>query len=105
MPIEGIHVASIRTGERITIEDVAREADVSYATVSRVINNKGYISDETRERVTAAVIKTGYVVNRQARGLAVGRSQVVGLVVPDLDTGYIGSFAGSMSSLPRRRMT
>jgi LacI family transcriptional regulator len=38
----------------------------------------------------AAVERTGYVVNRQARGLAGGRSQVVGLVVPDLDTSYIG---------------
>jgi LacI family transcriptional regulator len=84
-------VTSIRTGsERITIEDVAREADVSYATVSRVINSKGYVSEETRERVMAAVERTGYVVNRQARGLAGGRSQVVGLVVPDLDTSYIG---------------
>jgi LacI family transcriptional regulator len=88
---EGLRVASTRLGERITIEDVAREADVSYATVSRVINNKGYISEETRARVNAAVARTGYVVNRQARGLAVGRSQVVGLVVPDLDTSYIGA--------------
>ena len=83
-------MTSIRTGERITIEDVAREADVSYATVSRVINSKGYVSEDTRERVMAAVTRTGYVVNRQARGLAGGRSQVVGLVVPDLDTSYIG---------------
>lgn len=88
---EGSLVTSIRTGnERVTIQDVAREADVSYATVSRVINGKGYVSNETRERVMAAVERTGYVVNRQARGLAGGRSQVVGLVVPDLDTSYIG---------------
>jgi LacI family transcriptional regulator len=83
-------VTSIRINERTTIEDVAREADVSYATVSRVINSKGYVSGETRERVMAAVARTGYVVNRQARGLAGGRSEVVGLVVPDLDTSYIG---------------
>jgi LacI family transcriptional regulator len=83
-------VTSIDSENRITIEDVARVADVSYATVSRVINNKGYVSDETRARVIDAVTRTGYVVNRQARGLAGGRSQVVGLVVPDLDTSYIG---------------
>jgi LacI family transcriptional regulator len=83
-------VTALRTGDRITIEDVAREADVSYATVSRVINSKGYVSEETRERVMAAVARTGYVVNRQARGLAGGRSQIVGLVVPGLDTSYIG---------------
>lgn len=79
-----------RVSERITMEDVARAADVSYATVSRVVNGKGYVSDETRDRVNAAIAETGYVVNRQARGLAGGHSQVVGLVVPDLDTSYIG---------------
>lgn len=83
-------MTTIRPGERSTIEDVAREADVSYATVSRVINSKGYVSDETRERVLAAVERTGYVVNRQAQGLARGRSQVVSLVVPGLDSSYIG---------------
>lgn len=79
-----------RNGKRITIEDVAREADVSAASVSRVVSGKGYVSEDTRRRVTAALVRTGYVVNRQARGLAGGRSQVVGLVVPDLDTSYIG---------------
>ena len=69
---------------------MAREADVSPASVSRVISGKGYASDEVRRRVTEALVRTGYVVNRQARGLAGGRSQVVGLVVRDLDTNYIG---------------
>lgn len=75
---------------RITIEDVAREAEVSYATVSRVVSGKGYVATETRDRVMEAVERTGYVVNRRAQGLASGRAQVVGLVVPDLDTSYIG---------------
>jgi LacI family transcriptional regulator len=75
---------------RITIDDVAREAEVSYATVSRVVNGKGYVSAETRDRVMNAVARTGYVVNRRAQGLASGRAQVVGLVVRALDTSYIG---------------
>ncbi|MGH2550567.1 MAG: LacI family DNA-binding transcriptional regulator, partial [Thermomicrobiales bacterium] len=80
-----------RDGQRITIDHVAREADVSYATVSRVINSKGYVSEDTRDRVIRAIELTGYVVNRQARGLAGGKSQVVGLVIPDLDTtSYVG---------------
>jgi LacI family transcriptional regulator len=83
-------MAQTRTPAKITIEDVAREAEVSYATVSRVINGKGYVSADTRERVMEAVARTGYVANRQAQGLASGRSQVVGLVVLDLDTSYVG---------------
>ena len=79
-----------RTSGDVTIVDVAREAGVSYATVSRVINNKGYINPETREKVLRAVTKLGYVVNQQARSLAGGKSQVVGLVVPGVDNSYIG---------------
>ncbi|HEU5099312.1 MAG TPA: LacI family DNA-binding transcriptional regulator [Roseiflexaceae bacterium] len=83
-------MSSSRASGDVTIIDVAREAGVSYATVSRVINNKGYINPETRERVMRAVTKLGYVVNQQARSLAGGRSQVVGLLVPALDSAYIG---------------
>lgn len=79
-----------RAGDRVTIIDVAREANVSFATVSRVVNGKGYVSAQTRERVMQAMTRIGYTVNRQARVLAGGRIQVIGLLVPDLDTSYIG---------------
>jgi LacI family transcriptional regulator len=72
----------------ITIVDVAREAGVSYATVSRVINNKDYIVPDKRARVLAAIEQLGYVPNMQARKLAGGRAQVVGLVVHDLWSSY-----------------
>lgn len=74
----------------VTIIDVATEAGVSYATVSRVINNKGNVNPEARERVLRAMSQLGYVANLQARSLAGGRSHVVGLLVQDLGTGYIG---------------
>jgi LacI family transcriptional regulator, galactose operon repressor len=83
-------MANLRSSSDVTIMDVAQEAGVSYATVSRVINNKGYIKPETRERVMRAVTRLGYVVNQQARSLAGGRSQIVGLLVPSADTAYIG---------------
>src|SRR5205809_5565541 len=73
----------------VTIFDVAREAGVSYATVSRVINNKDHVKPDKRERVLRAMTRLGYVVNQQARSLAGGRSQVVGLVVPGGDDSYV----------------
>jgi LacI family transcriptional regulator len=76
--------------KKITIIDVAREAQVSYATVSRVLNNTEVVSPDKRERVMQAVMRLGYVVNQQARSLAGGRSQVIGLLVHDLGTSYIG---------------
>jgi LacI family transcriptional regulator len=79
-----------KRGRDITIFDVAEEAGVSYSTVSRVVNNKGYVSEEKRERVLRAMTQLGYVVNMQARSLAGGRTNVIGLLVHGLNTSYIG---------------
>ncbi|MBZ0301646.1 MAG: LacI family transcriptional regulator [Anaerolineae bacterium] len=73
-----------------TIVDVARESGVSYSTVSRVLNGYEFVRTSTREKVLHAAEKLGYVPNRQARSLAGGRSNVIGILVPGLDNGYIG---------------
>ncbi|MCU0481220.1 MAG: LacI family transcriptional regulator [Anaerolineae bacterium] len=73
----------------ITIYDVAREAGVSDATVSRVFNNKEGVKEATRAKVLNAAQKLGYVVNLQARSLAGGKTNVIGLLIPGLDNGYV----------------
>ncbi|MAT96104.1 MAG: LacI family transcriptional regulator [Anaerolineaceae bacterium] len=73
-----------------TIIDVAQEAGVSYSTVSRVVNNKSYVKPETRAKVLQAMTRLGYQANLQARSLAGGRSNVIGLLVVDLTTQYVG---------------
>lgn len=78
-----------RSRDPITIVDVARAAGVSHSTVSRVLNGRPYIKDETRQRVLATLDRLGYVANLKARGLAGGRLGVIGLVVLDLDSSYI----------------
>jgi LacI family transcriptional regulator len=75
---------------KVTIVDVAKEAGVSFGTVSRVINNDVHVKKETRERVLKTMQRLGFVANRQARSLAGGRSNSIGVLVPDLGTGYIG---------------
>lgn len=75
---------------KVTIVDVAAQANVSYATVSRVINNDIHVKQETRERVLVTMQRLGYVANRQARSLAGGSTNSIGVLVPDLGTGYIG---------------
>ena len=75
---------------KVTIFDVAAEANVSYGTVSRVVNNDVHVKQETRERVLQTMRRLGYVANRQARSLAGGRTNSIGVLVPDLGTGYIG---------------
>ena len=74
----------------ITIKDVAHVAGVSHATVSRVINNSAKVSEEKRQRILDAMDSLGYVPNLQARGLAGGRTKVIGVLIPDFGTRYAG---------------
>ena len=67
-----------------TMRDVARQAGVSPATVSRVLNNTHYIADETRKRVLGVVGELNYYKNVHARRLATGRSDLFGLVISDI---------------------
>jgi LacI family transcriptional regulator len=73
----------------MTISDVAAEAGVSVATVSRVLNDRGYpVRQETRRRVLEAVEKLDFRPNELARGLLLKRTQTIGLVIPDIANPY-----------------
>ena len=69
---------------RVTIQDVARHANVSPMTVSRVANESPHVSPETRRRVEAAIQELGYVPNRLAQSLIRRRTKAIGLIVPDV---------------------
>src|SRR5450759_1365474 len=71
-----------------TIGDVARQAGVSTMTVSRVINNSGYISQATRERVERAVADLGYVRNALAASLHHKQTKTLALVLTDITTRF-----------------
>lgn len=75
---------------KVTIIDVAAQAGVSVGTASRVINNDVHVAPETRERVSDVMSRLGFVPNRQARSLAGGKTNTIGVLVPDLSTAYIG---------------
>lgn len=62
-----------------TLEDISREAGVSISTVSRVLNNSGYASRETREKVRRAA--AGYVPNAIAQSMVSGRSETIGILI------------------------
>jgi len=69
--------------KRVTIYDVAREAHVSLATVSRVMNGSNVVKGATRDKVEAAIKKLGYKPNAIAQGLALQRTTTIGLIVPE----------------------
>ena len=69
---------------RASIDDVAQLAKVSISTVSRVLNRRELVNETTRARVESAIRKLGYRPNAFARGLMLRRSEIVGLVLPDM---------------------
>lgn len=75
---------------RVDIEDVAQLAQVSTATVSRALRGLPRVSPATRARVLSAAQELGYVPSRSASGLASGRTEAVGLLVPFVDRWYFG---------------
>jgi len=75
---------------RVTIAEVARRARVSKATVSRVLNNKGDVDAKTAIRVREVIAATGYTPSARAVGLAKGRTQTVGMLVPGLTWPWMG---------------
>lgn len=74
---------------RITIKDVARAADVSIATVSKIVNGKDeHISETTRQRVFEIIEGLGYVQNSMAKGLKEANTKTLGLVIPDIGNAF-----------------
>ncbi|MDB5541329.1 MAG: LacI family transcriptional regulator [Devosia sp.] len=80
-----------KRGRTVRVEDVAREAGVSPITVSRALNAPDKVRPETRQRVAAAVIRTGYVVNSIASTLKSGRSSIVTVFVANLQNPHLAS--------------
>ncbi len=76
-----------------TIHDVAKRAGVAPITVSRVINNSGYASEETRRRVEVAVAELGYVPSGPARSLRLKRTNSIALVLTDITNPFFTTIA------------
>jgi LacI family transcriptional regulator len=76
-------------GKPATINDIARLAEVSKKTVSRVINNSPFVKEETRKRVEAVIAEHGYSPDPQARGLAFRRSFLVGMIYDNPSPNYV----------------
>lgn len=76
-----------------TIKDVAKHADVSIATVSRIINNKGAISEKTRQKVYESMKELNYLPNEMARALQKKKSNMIGLIVPSIQYEFFGRLA------------
>lgn len=84
---------------RTTIRDVARVANVSMTTVSRYLNNTGYISNDARECIKEAIRQTGYAPSIMARGLKALKSSFIVLVVPDICNPFYSQMAKTVQAM------
>jgi LacI family transcriptional regulator len=88
---------------RPTLKDVAREANVSQKTASRVLNDERYVRPEVRDRVKEAILRLGYRSNDVARTLKLGTTRTIGLVIADISNPFYASCAQGVARVARRR--
>src|SRR5947199_2856133 len=86
----------------VTIHDVAAQAGVSVATVSRVLNGKEVVREETLQQVLAAAEKLHYVPNVAARSLSIRRSHTLGIVLPDVHGEFFSEVIRGIDVAARR---
>lgn len=79
-----------RQSNQPSIADVAAKAGVSPTTVSRVLNNRGYLSEETKQKVARAMAELNYRPNEVARALLGSRTRIVGIIVPTVALPFFG---------------
>ncbi|GAE47735.1 catabolite control protein A [Mesobacillus boroniphilus JCM 21738] len=83
----------------ITIYDVAREANVSMATVSRVVNGNPNVKPTTRKKVMEVIDRLGYRPNAVARGLASKKTTTVGVIIPDIASPFFAELARGIEDI------
>lgn len=82
----------------ITLEDVARKADVSVSTVSRVINN-GIVAEKTRKKVEKIIKEINYSPNTIARSLRGGRTNIIGFIIPDITNPFFTKLINELGKI------
>lgn len=85
----------------VTIKDVAKMSGVSISTVSRVINNSKPVSSDIRDRVLKVIKETGYVPNPVARSLVTKKSNMIGVIVPDISNMFIADLLNGVEDIGR----
>ncbi|HEY9576578.1 MAG TPA: LacI family DNA-binding transcriptional regulator, partial [Pseudobacillus sp.] len=83
----------------VTIYDVAREASVSMATVSRVVNGNPNVKPATRKKVLEVIERLGYRPNAVARGLASKKTTTVGVIIPDISNIFYAELARGIEDI------
>jgi len=84
---------------RLTINDIAKKAKVSKSTVSRVLNNSGYVNKDTREKIEKVIRENAYYPSAQARSLSKRESNTIGVIIPEADNPFFGEVLRGISEV------
>ena len=87
----------------VTLKDIAEKAGVTTTTVSRVINNRGYISEKTRKKVRAVMDELNYRPNELARSLSKQHSNSIGVIVPHISHPFFAKLISQLESAAARQ--
>lgn len=81
----------------VTISDIAKIAKVSQSTVSRVLNDSGYVKEETKKRIETVIKELNYTPSAIARSLSKNETNTIGVIVPDITNSYFGEVIKGIS--------
>jgi LacI family transcriptional regulator len=85
----------------ITIKDVAKKANVSISTVSRVINGSKPVSEDIKKRVFEVIEELGYSPNPVARNLVMKKSKLIGVMIPDISSTFVGELLNAVEEIAK----
>ena len=85
----------------ITIKDVAKQAGVSISTGSRVINDSKPVTDEVKQKVLDVIKETGYIPNPLARSLVTKKSQLIGVIVPEVSDSFVNEILNGIEEVAK----
>ena len=92
-----------RQRSRVTVREVANDAGVSIATVSYVLNDRGSVSEEVRRKVRRTAARLGYRQNRAARAMKIGRTDIIGLIIPNIENPFFATLVQSVLQEAQRQ--
>ena len=93
----------MNTKDRVTIYQVAQAAGVSLATVSRVINKQGNVTEATRLNVEETIKRLGYKPSGLAQALATNKSTNIGVIIPNANYVYISNLLAGISDVAKKK--
>ena len=85
----------------ITIKDVAKKAGDSISTVSRVINDSKPVTDEVKQKVLDVIKESGYIPNPLARSLVTKKSQLIGVIVPEVSDSFVNEILNGIEEIAK----